>query len=199
MTVRQLAVAAVTATVVAHPAAAHAQDTPAGVRPSRFTVEGYVAPARLDGGVVAGTRSSVGGYGARVMFNRSTPAAALRTFFDRASVGAFTTFTARQGNLDASTVHYGVQADVSLFPAPRYRGTLDPFVSVGLGALRTSSTVAGRAGRVVNTDLAFTPAVGTRLGLLPGIGFRGDLRLPLVFGNSTTVNPVVEGGIYLSF
>jgi hypothetical protein len=180
-------------------AAAVAQDTSVGERPYRFTVEGYLAQSRFDGGTVAGDKSNLGGYGARVMFNRSTPAATLRSVFDRASVGAFATFTGKQGEVAASTVHYGVQGDVSLFPTPIARGFLDPFVSVGLGALRTSYDAAGISGRVVNTDLAFTPAVGTRLGFPGGFGFRGDIRFPVVFGSSTTLNTVAEGGVYLSF
>ena len=180
-------------------AAALAQDTPVGQRPFRFTVNGYLSAGRFDDNAVGTADKTLGGYGVRVMFNRSTPAATLRSFFNRASVGAFATFTSGQGAQNASTQHVGVQADFGLFNAPIFRGTLDPFVSLGAGGLRTAFDGDRGTGRVSNTDFAFTPGIGTRVPLFSGIGFRGDLRAPIVFGNTTTVNPVAEGGIYLSF
>ena len=179
--------------------AAQAQDTPVGQRPYRFTVEGYLSQARFDGATVGRGERNLGGYGARVMFNRSTPAATVRSFFNRASVGAFATFTSSQGALDASTTHIGAETDVSLFPTPIFRGTLDPFVSVGAGLLRSAHDVSVGGARLTNNDFAFTPGLGTRLGFPGGFGFRGDLRAPIVFGNSTSINPVAEGGVYLSF
>jgi hypothetical protein len=187
---------------LAPPAAARralAQDTPAGQRPSRVTVVGYLAQARLDGATVGGDRESLGGYGARVRFNRSTPAAALRTFFDRASVGAFATVTAAQGSRGVRTGHYGLEADVGLFPAPILRGAFDPLLSLGAGALRTSSVRPGVRGRRVDTRLAVTPGIGARVPLLGGLALRGDLRTPVVFGGSITLNLVAEGGVQLSF
>ncbi len=182
---------------VAVPAAA--QDTEVGVRPYRFTVQGYVVQSRFDGAAVPGSAISRGGYGARIMFNRSTAAATLRHFVERGTVGAFASYTGRQGDRAASTLHYGVQGDVALFATPPFRGVLDPFVSVGAGALRTAHDASGVRGRVVATNVALTPAVGTRLQLARGLGLRGDLRLPLVFGRSFTANPTAEGGAYLSF
>ena len=197
MPIRRLAPALALAALALSATAAPAQDTPVGVRPFRFTVNGYLSTGRFDDNRVGTADRTLGGYGVRVMFNRSTPAATLRSFFGRSSVGAFATFTSGQGELDASTQHVGVQADFGLFNAPIFRGTLDPFVSLGAGYLRTAYD--GAVSRVSNTDLAFTPAIGTRVPLFSGIGFRGDLRAPIVFGNRTTVNPVAEGGIYLSF
>lgn len=187
-----LLAAAITAALPA--ATAAAQDTPVGVRPYRFTVEGLLSQSWVDGGLVPGNnKNTLGGYGVRVMFNRSTPAATLRSFAERASVGAFTTYTAGQGALNATTLHFGVQADVALLPTPAYRGTLDPFFSLGLGGFRAKS------GGVSTTKLALTPGIGTRIPLITGFGFRGDLRAPIVFGTKTTVNTVAEGGVYLSF
>jgi hypothetical protein len=158
------------------PARASAQDTPVGMRPYRFTVEGLLAQSYLDDALVGSGKQSFGGYGVRVLFNRSTPAATLRSFAERASVGAFLVRTNAQGTGDLATTHAGVQADVSLLPRPAFRGTLDPFVSLGLGGFRT----AGRG--FSNTDLAVTPAIGTRLSIIQGFGLRGDLRAPVVFG-----------------
>lgn len=197
MSIRRLAPVLAGLALAAAPAAA--QDTPDGVRPYRFTVEGYLAQARFDGAAVPGNQRNLGGYGGRVMFNRSTPAATLRNLFDRASVGVFTTYTARQGDRAATTLHYGVQSDVSLFPRPVFRSLLDPFVSVGVGGMRRSFDQLNAGGRGSDNSLAVTPAIGTRLGFPGGFGFRGDLRAPIVFGNSTSINPVAEGGVYISF
>jgi hypothetical protein len=193
---RRIAALAGALTLIALPGSqAIAQDAPLGVRPTRFTAELYLAQYSFDnpGG---GDREGLGGFGGRLMFNRSTASEALRTFFTRASGGVFATYTTKD---DASTLHYGVQGDVALFPAPIARGFLDPFVSVGLGGFRTSVNNPLGEGNIVNTDLAFTPAAGTRIPLFNGISFRGDLRVPVIFGESTTVNFVAEGGLSLSF
>jgi hypothetical protein len=171
-----------------------AQDTPTSVRPYRFTAEGYLANYWLDRGGSL-DRASVGGYGIRVMFNRSDASRVARSFFDRASVGAYATFTAEQD--EVSTQNIGGQLDIDLFPAPIARGFLDPFVSVGAGMIRSDTDVAGGAS---STDFVFTPAAGTRIPFFSGIGFRGDLRLPLVFSDGDTrLHFLAEGGIYISF
>jgi hypothetical protein len=190
-TLRHAAALAALSVAVAPIARAAAQDTPAGVRPYRFTVEGYLSTMSLDRGGDA-SRASIGGYGARLMFNRSDPAEALRNVFRRASFGVFTTFTAEQNGF--STQHFGVQADVPMFPFAVARGTLDPFVSLGAGGLRASPEVGD-----AETNFVLTPAIGTRIPFPGGFGFRGDLRAPVVFGSDTRINPVAEGGIYISF
>jgi hypothetical protein len=193
---RRIAAIAGALTLIALPASqATAQDAPLGVRPTRFTAEVYLAQYSFDN-TAGGERQGLGGFGGRLMFNRSTAAQALRTFFTRASGGVFTTYTNQD---DFSTLHYGVQGDVALFPAPVARGFLDPFISVGLGGFRTSTDNPNGEGSIVNTDLAITPAAGTRIPLFSGMSFRGDLRVPVIFGASTTVNFVAEGGLSLSF
>lgn len=180
----------VASVALAVPAAA--QDP--NVQAYRFTVQGYLANYWFDRGV--DDRASVGGYGARVMFNRSTPAGVARTFFNRSSVGAFATFTAKQDNV--STQNLGVELDVPLLPTAIAGGRLDPFVSLGAGVLRSKAEAAGRS--VTSTDFAITPAAGTRIPFFSGIGFRGDLRLPIVFSDGDTrLHFLAEGGIYVSF
>lgn len=174
-------------------AQARAQDTPVDVRPYRFTVEALVSEGYFNDNITGGLKSTLGGYGARVLFNRSTPAATLRSFAERASVGAFIVHTGKQGDFPVSTTHFGVEADVSMLPRAAYRGTLDPFFSLGVGGFR------GSAGGVSNTDLAVTPGIGTRFSLVQGFGFRGDLRVPIVFGDKTGLGAVAEGGVFLSF
>lgn len=178
---------------------AAAQDTPTGVRPYRFTIEGLLAQSYLNDNRVGDDKNTFGGYGVRVLFNRSTPAATLRSFAERASVGAFLVASSGQGARDASSLHYGVQADVSMLPRPAFRGTLDPFFSLGVGAFRSVYAPASGSGDIEDTSPAVTPAIGTRFSLIQGFGFRGDLRAPIVFGSKTTVNAVAEGGVFLSF
>jgi hypothetical protein len=192
-TIRRLAAAA---TFLGASAAA-AQDTPTGVQPYRFTVEGYLANYWLDRGGDR-DRASVGGYGARVMFNRSTPADVARTlFFSRASVGAYATFTTEQD--DVSTQNLGVQLDVPLFPTAIASGRLDPFLSLGAGVLRSKVEQTTGDSRTT-TDFTIIPAAGTRIPFFSGIGFRGDLRAPIVFSDGNTqLNFLAEGGFYVSF
>ena len=185
------AVAAGLLAIGAAPAPARAQETPTGVQPYRFTVEGYLANYWLDRGEAAGSRASVGGYGARVMFNRSTASAVARTFFQRASAGVYGTFTTKQNGV--STQNLGAQVDASLFPTAIAGGRLDPFLSLGAGGYR----IAG--GPDNKTNFVLTPAVGTRIPFFSGIGFRGDLRAPIVFGTDAQVNFLAEGGVYVSF
>jgi hypothetical protein len=194
---RRIAALAGALTLIALPGSqAIAQDAPLGVRPTRFTAEVYLAQYSLDNAGEGTDRQGLGGFGGRLMFNRSTASEALRTFFTRASGGVFATYTTKE---EFSTLHYGVQGDVALFPAPIARGYLDPFISVGAGIFRTSSEFTGGEGNIVNSDFALTPAAGTRIPLFSGISFRGDLRAPIIFGESTTVNFVAEGGLSLSF
>lgn len=177
--------------VLAAPIAVVAQD--AGPQPYRFTIEGYLSQMSLDSD--ASKRTGLGGFGARVMFNRSEVARAARTFFDRASAGAYWTYAKKGGT---SFNHIGGEVDVSLLPTA-INGVIDPFVSLGLGAFRASAPSGISGTKLTSTDLSLTPGAGIRIPFFSGIGARGDLRLPVVFGNSTSVNFVAEGGIYLSF
>ena len=191
--IRHLAAAATLAVAAASssPRALAAQE--AGPQPYRFTLEGYLSYLSLDSD--AASRTGMGGFGLRAMFNRSDVARAARSLFDRASAGAFWSH-GKKG--DVSSAHIGGEVDVALLPAPA-NGVFDPFVSVGAGVFHTS-VPSGRAGtKLTSNDFALTPAVGARIPFFSGIGARGDLRLPIVFGNSTSVNVAFEGGLYVSF
>jgi hypothetical protein len=183
------ATAAMAATVAAP--SAGAQDTRAEVRPYRFTVEPFLSQTWFDAGGRDG-REGLGGFGVRVMFNRSDAAETVRSLLGRSTVGAFANFTTGQKGL-GSTQHIGAELDVSLFPEARARGTLDPFVSLGAGVLRASG------GGESESEFAVTPGVGTRISLLNGLGLRGDLRAPVVLGSDTRVNFTAEGGFFVSF
>jgi hypothetical protein len=189
-TIRRLAVAAALCATAAPLAA---QD--AGPQPYRFTVEGYLANYFAYDRGPGGDRASIGGYGVRAMFNRSTVARAARSFFDRASAGVFATFTGEQDGV--STQHFGGQVDVALLPTPIAGGLIDPVVSLGAGALRSSYEAPNVPS---STDLSIIPAAGARIPFFSGIGARADLRAPLVFSDGDTrVHFLAEAGIYISF
>jgi len=165
----------------------------------RYTVEGYLAQYSLDDRI--GTdKQALGAFGARVMFVRPDPDRASRSMVDRAVGGVFATFSPNQGTPAINTLHIGVETDIPFVARP-IGGHLDPFFGFGIGAFRTSrpNALAGGPKRITRTDLAFTPALGTRIPFFSGIGARGDVRMPLVFGMSTTANFVAEGGLYVSF
>lgn len=185
---------------LAPPAARLAAQAPAEPAAFRYTVEGYLAHYRLDDQLATSTRQRFGGFGARVTFNRPDPDRGARTsILDRATGSLFATFTAKQGSPDVSTLHVGVQTDFSILPHP-LGGHVDPFFGLSLGIFRTSrENIVNRSGRVNHSDLALSPGAGVRIPFFRGIGARGDVRAPLVFGTSTTANVVFEGGLYLSF
>jgi hypothetical protein len=166
------------------------------------TVEAYAARYSLHAQLGSG-RQDLDGFGLRLQFDRFDPERPGRTLFDRTRGGVFATYTAKQGTPNISTLHVGVQTDASVLPRP-LAGVLDPFISFGIGLLHTSqetlvATTTSQGHRITRTDFAFTPAVGTRLGVVNRVGARVDLRAPFVFGASTTANFVAEGGLYVSF
>lgn len=171
-------------------APAGAQDTSQGTQPYRFTVEPYLTQLWLDDGV--GGREGVGGVGARLLFNRSEAARAARSLLGRATAGVFVTYTGEQKGV--STLQAGVLGQSSILPDAAARGTLDPVVSLGVGVFRTDVDGVG-----AESNLAVSPGIGTRLRLLRGLGLRGDLRAPVVFGSDVRVQLAAEGGLYFSF
>jgi hypothetical protein len=112
-----------------------------------------------------------------------------------------------------------VAADLAPFGAP-LAGRVDPFVSLGAGALRTSTRarallpaptarpevpVAARAsdaprGPRTSTSVLLAPAVGARLWLRPDLAVQGDLRqLVTVGGGGRRFHPAFGTGVRLSF
>jgi len=160
--------------------------------PSKYTFELYLAQYSVD---VGDDREGIGGIGGRLMFGRGDATKVVSTFFNRARAGVFATYTAEQK--DITTLHVGGQADFPLFAAPVVNGFLDPFISLGAGLFRTSVDVIG--GDNSSNDFAFTPAIGTMIPITGAIKFRGDIRDVIVFGDDTSNNLVLEGGISVGF
>jgi hypothetical protein len=194
--VAALAAAAWTA-LPAAPAAAQV-DGRGGPPRFRYSLEGYVSQYRLDQ-QLGTNKSSLGGFGLRLVYNRDTPDRESTTILDRADGSLFATYTTKQGSPDLSTLHVGLQTDFAILPTP-LGGRLDPFVGLSIGVFRTSrEDIVTRRGRVNRSDLAVSPGAGLRIPFLDGVGARGDVRVPLVFGTTTTANVVAEAGLYFSF
>lgn len=192
----KLCCAAATLAAFSPLSAAHAQakDT---MRPSRYTLELYLAEYSVE--TDASSRAGIGGFGARVMFGHSDATNVLRSLFNRARAGAFITYTAKQKANDFSSTHAGVQADFPILAAPM-NGYFDPFVSLGAGIFHSSVSGVTAGTNTTSNDFALTPAAGALIPISGSIGFRGDLRDVVIFGqNKTTNNFVVEGGINIGF
>jgi len=171
--------------------------------PSRFAVEPYLAEYSFDNGGNNGGRTGIGGFGVRVMFGHSDATKTLSTFFNRARAGAFVTYTSEQKYY--STTHFGVQGDFPLFAAPTNGGWLDPFASLRAGVFHTAINRAAFGSSLppgfnpTQNKFALTPAVGTLIPITGSIKFRGDIGDVVVFGDNTTQNFVLEGGISIGF
>ena len=182
----------------AAPLTSSAQLGPKGERAYRFTFEAHLTRLWFDDEALPGAgKTEVGGYGGRFLYHPAASMSGPRTLLGRSSVGIFSEYTADQGSPAASSLHYGLEMDASLFAFPLFGGVLDPFVSLTAGVMSTSIDL--ESGSVDRDDFALTPGLGARIPIYRGMGLRGDLRLPIVFGAETTGNLMANGGGYISF
>jgi hypothetical protein len=188
--------------------------------PPGTAVEGYVARTLLDP-ALAGSRTRVAGVGARFLVPvQSLTDATLTGLARRASIGAFFTTIPDGGGVEAR--HYGIQADLRPTEAPVV-GRVEPLVSVGVGSFvgpRQRSVrelyspiclgvtdfaapesaqpclraLPGHGDRIRN-QLAVSPAVGVRVGLLPGLALRAELRDVIVQRNGPRHNVEIATGL----
>ncbi|HEV2132005.1 MAG TPA: hypothetical protein VGR27_12915 [Longimicrobiaceae bacterium] len=140
-----------------------------------------------------GERWDASGAGGRVLWSLAPLARSTGlSLLDRAAAGGYLVHSL--GSIERREVwHYGVQADVRVAPIPL--GRVDPIVSLGIGAVRAEAPIrpvllapersvvregdAPREGIIseqVVTSLSFTPGIGARVRVLPGLALRGDLR-----------------------
>jgi hypothetical protein len=164
--------------------------------PSRVSIEPFLSHIFFDNPV--GDNDGLGGIGVRAMVGRGAVVGGMNTFFTRARAGVFLTYTAEQTDFDISTFHFGGQAEVPLFAAPVGGGYLDPFISVGAGMYRSSQPVEGGGDRTFS-DFALTPGAGTLIPIFGAIAIRGDVRDVIIFGDKTTNNFALEGGLSIGF
>ena len=189
--------------------------------PRGTVVEAYLARAVLDP-AVAGDRARVEGIGARVLIPLpSLTDRALPGLLSRSSVGAFlTSIPERERGVEAR--HFGVQADVRPAAAP-LAGRIEPLLSLGAGSFSgriASSTrtlpaplclelhdapvalaaqpclraLPGR-GELVRNLFALSPAAGVRLGVLPGLAVRAEVRDVIVHHGTARHNVEFLAGL----
>jgi hypothetical protein len=164
-----------------------------GARPA---LEGSYTQLRFDGG-----DARAEGLGGRLMWGAAPIPGAPSSLVSRTSAGLFAAYTPAEA-LGFSTLQLGLVADVRPFSIA---GRVDPFLSLGAGALRTS-VAPGRAAQAVavtplaersNTTLAVTPGVGARLNLGPGLAVQGDVRDVVTFRGDTRHNVAIGAGVRL--
>lgn len=167
-----------------------------------ISVEGFITQYWLDDPSPGG-RVGVGGGGARIMANLGGSSDAQSFWWRRPSAGIFVVATAEQAGI--STFHVGGQFDTHLFRGPlsgRFRGMVDPFLSIGIGAFRLSAgeSLPGLpADERSSTEFTAVPGAGTHIRLTRRFALRGDLRDVVVFGPETTHNFEASAGLSISF
>ncbi len=160
-----------------------------------LSVEPYYESTKFDNAV--GGSQFVSGYGGRLWIN-----GAPFHFPRNSSIALFFSVSPETNKTLSKTVHYGGQVDQFLFRRP-LGALIDPFVSVGVGGYRVSSSVAGAASQ---TKLALTPGGGIRIPIPNRLQLRFDARDLLLMnvldatGKKTTSNHLLlQGGIGITF
>jgi hypothetical protein len=128
------------------------------------------------------------------MFNARTPAGVARTFFNRSASARSRPSPPSRTRVDAEP---RVELDVPLLPTAIAAGA-----STRSSRWRRRPPQQGRGSRqsVTSTDFAGHARSRHPHPFFSGIGFRGDLRLPIVFSDGDTrLHFLAEGGIYVSF
>jgi hypothetical protein len=204
---------------VSVPAAAAGQWVPRPAFEAFYTRAGYA------GAPVAAGRVRAGGLGGRVMWPLAAGDAPSGASWlaRRASVGLFGAYTPSE-ELAFAAGQVGVAADV--VPVGALGGRVAPFVSIGAGALHTSTqarglvphptvrpelaagagaAVAGVAGAAAlgprsTTAFLLAPGVGARVQVRPGVAVQGDLRSLVTFGGGgPRQHPAFATGVRLAF
>ncbi len=166
-----------------------------------LTIDGFLSSYQIEA-LLDDSRRAVAGGGMRVMFSARTLTGLDAGFLERSALGAFLIYTPTRDNL--RTWHFGGQVDHRLFNTP-IGGILDPLVSIGAGAIRMDSplgaAILGFDGEptVSQTFATLVPGVGTRLRIARGLALRADLRDVVIFGQQTTHNWELAGGLSLLF
>ncbi len=172
--------------------------------PERIMLDAFVAGHRPADAV-----DLARGFGARLLFGLGAPSrGADRSVWERAYLGPFVAYTAgvptRSGDRHDALTHAGVEADWLVLDRA-LAGRIDPFLSMGLGVLRTEreerlptvrdthrATVrlATRIDKTVEggtrTNMTVAPGVGARVAVVPGLSLRVDVRDAIAFGTATT-------------
>ena len=174
----------------------------------RPAVEAGYTQLRFDGN---GSTLNAVGVGGRLMWNlapASPVTGATSGLASRTDLGLYGTYTPQQRfgqGFRVGSYSAGVAADVRPLASP-IAGRIDPYVTVGAGALRVQvdqpSTLTPAPSPLLErsrTTFAFTPGAGLLVRLTPGIALRGDVRDLMTFRDDTRHNLAVGAGLRLTF
>jgi len=202
---------------VASPSAADGQRVPRPAVEAHYTRIGYAGAAT--GAPVGGGTVRAEGLGGRVMWPLAAAHDPASWLGRHAAVGLFGAYTPNpERGFSAGQV--GIAADLAPLATP-LAGRVEPFVSLGAGALHTTTrglfprptprpelpvepAAAGRsplvAGSRSATRFLLVPAVGARLAVRPTMAVQGDLRTLVTTGDGTgRVHHAVGTGVRLAF
>ena len=186
------------------PAGAQLEPRPLPWTGTRPALELGYTQLRFD--VARGTPLRAEGVGGRLMWNLAGVTGREGGLAARTGVGLFATFAPQQrfgGPARVSTTTAGAAADVRPLAAPLF-GRVDPFLSLGAGALRTSrsaglspspSPLMGDA----RTSFTLTPGVGTTLQLGRQLALQGEVRDFVTFRDAARHNVALGAGLRLAF
>jgi hypothetical protein len=171
-----------------------------GLRPS---FESFYTRIRFDGD---GSSMAADGIGARLMWHVAPLTGSTSTLARRTELGVYGAYTPKRtipSAMDASSYQLGLAGDLRPFVAP-LGGRVDPFLSLGAGALFThvptaSATPASPLFARSKATFAMTPAVGTRLFVLPNLALQGDVRDVMALDGGVRHNTALTAGVRLAF
>ena len=209
---KRIAILAAFAAILSTPSDATAQLT----IPRATALEGYVARTSLDA-TIGGDGRSVDAVGARLLWRLAPGSAGERlSLAQRTVVGGFVErLPAPDRGFRAW--YAGLQSDFHPLPGALW-SRVDPIVSFGTGMLRTQSEPARRRGPLcframdvpfsdvsclpapgtsTNQYGAMSPAVGLRVGIVPGLALRADARDLIVYRGHPTHGREVSVGMSL--
>jgi hypothetical protein len=195
-----------------------AESSMTGLRPiegGRTALEAFYTRVGVDAG---GQTTRAGAIGGRLMWAldpvASASSALPAAIASRTSLGVFGAFTPETR---VSAAQLGLAADVTPFRR-LLDGRVEPFVSLGAGALHTSTrsgtfdlrpswrplvlpepSGTTTASSVEQTSFLLVPSAGARVQVRPGVAVQGDVRRLVTFDGRARQEPTFGTGLRLTF
>lgn len=171
----------------------------------RPSIEGGYTQLRFDGD---GSTPRAHGVDGRLMWKLAPSAGDASGLASRMELGVYGTYTPEQRfgqGFRVGSYGGGLAADLRPLASP-IAGRIDPYVSLGAGALHVSVDRANLVSRSPSplldrsrTTFALTPGAGLQVRLTPGVALRGELRDVMTFRDDTRHNVAVGTGLRLTF
>jgi hypothetical protein len=200
------------------PADAQLSSAWSGQRPvdgGRTALEAFYTRTEVDAG---GRATRADGIGGRLMWALASESGESSLLPDaiarRAAVGVFGAYIPEAR---VSAHQFGLAADVTPF-APALDRRVEPFLSLGAGALHTAVGTSGLGlGPTVRplptrgtpaqaqvdaeerTSFLLVPSAGARVQVAPGVAFQGDVRRLVTFGDRRRHHTAFGTGLRLTF